>query len=71
MGVPISVAKKELAKAEARERTMVKPEKKAAFEKNEKVESRAMKRVVHEAAKAPAMKKPKNYRAGPMPKARR
>jgi len=60
MGRPMSEAKKELEKAEKTERTMIKPGMKAAFEKNEKKEHKAMKVV----AKATPLKKPASYRAG-------
>ena len=66
MGIPLSVAKQQIAAEKA-------PTAKPAFKEPAKVQHHAMKRTVAAKAKSTGIKlsKPKNYRAGPIPKAQR
>jgi hypothetical protein len=61
MGIPLSQAKQQIAADNA---PMAKP----AYKEPAKVQHHAMKRSVAATAKS---SKPKNYRAGPIPKAKR
>jgi hypothetical protein len=57
MGRPISEVKKEFERAEAKEKTMVKPEKRKEFAANEKKEHGALKQM------GAKLSKPRSYRA--------